>query len=162
VKELRIITPFTDVNIRSKPAAASVKLLEGRWAALNSSGEALLPADAATGVYLIVEGLQTVKTGLAASAYDVTTPHLPTDATNLVNLPSAVAANQVALAYGIFLFSVTPVGFVLGTLAAGKALKVDDSGRLIEWTSGVDPIPSRIAIVEAVSADLLVARTLGN
>jgi len=162
MKELNLLTPFTDVNIRSKPVASGIKVLEGRWVALNSSGEAVLPAAGAPGAYLVVEGLQTVKQGLAAGDFAGAAPFLPTDPTNLVSLPSAVAANQVALAYGIFVFSVTPVGFVATGLAVGDALAVDAGGRLVKWVDGTDPEGAKIAIVESVSAARLVARTLGN
>ena len=66
------------------------------------------------------------------------------------------------LAYGIFVFSVSPVGFVITDLSVGVAMKVDNAGRLVKWTSGSDAVGARIAIVESVSADRLVARTLGN
>lgn len=141
--EVNLLTPFLQVPRRSVAVAAGVKHYTGRWASLNSAGEAVLPTAAGPG-YLVLEGTHEA---LAVDGSKVVTSE--------VALPSAVAANQVALAYGVFRAEIDTHGFILGTIAVGDGLELDASGRLIKLAAGV-----RVATCEAVSASKLVIRTL--
>jgi hypothetical protein len=149
---VNLLTPFTVVPRRSAPIAASTDLYEGRWAGINSSGEATLPSAGGRGL-LILEGNKKAVEGTTFGAGPTFTP------VQSVALPSnaAAASNQASLAYGVFRFEVGPEGFVAASLVAGSGLELDAAGRLVILASGL-----RVATVETVSATKLVARTLGE
>ncbi len=153
---LTLLTPWTQVPRRSTPYDASINAgngpITGRWSAIDSSGRAVLPGAGAAGVYLNLEGQSIVKPDVAATIGSGP-GFLPSP---LVSLPSTVAAAQVALAYGIFRFSVDLEGFDPTSLAVGAGLQVDAVGRLVILSSG-----TRIATVEAFTSTNLIARTLG-
>jgi hypothetical protein len=142
--DVNLLTPFTQVPRRSVTIAASTTLFNGRWAALDSSSNAIVNPGAVAG-YLILEGNAVV------TAFD--TNKVVTTSTSL---PSAVASNQTALAYGVYRAEVDAHGYIITSIGVGDGLEIDSSGRLIKLASGV-----RVATCEAVSATKLVFRTLG-
>jgi hypothetical protein len=154
---LNLLTPFTTVPRRSTAydttANGGIGLITGRWAIINSSGLATLPTAGIGGAYLVLEGstqpdpTQTTTIG-AGPAY------LPAP---LVSLPSSVAAGQVALAYGVFRYTVDIEGFDPTALVVGSALQVDAVGRAA-LLSGSN---IRIGTVEGVTSTNLIARTTG-
>jgi hypothetical protein len=153
---LKLLTPLGQVPRRSVGYDATINAgagpITGRWSAINSSGNAVLPAAGAAGVYLNYEGVVSPKPG-ATIAIGLTPTFLPAP---LVTLPSSVAGAQVALAYGIYRFTVDIEGFDPTSLVVGSGLQVDAVGRLVLLASG-----ARVATVEAVTSTNLIARTLG-
>lgn len=147
-----LLTPFTQVLRRSAPIGSGVELISGRWAGRNAAGEAILPT-AGGFAELVLEGNK-------KHAEDATFAVTTNDPSSIVDLPSAKAANEAALAYGIFRFEVDPVGFVqaVETGAVDALLAVDAAGRLVLATSGAVPL----AIIETATADKLIARTLAQ
>ena len=147
-----LLTPFTQTLRRSAPIGSGVDLLSGRWAARNAAGEAIKPT-AGGFAELVLEGNK-------KHAEDATFAATTNEPSETVDLPSAKAANQAALAYGIFRFEVDPVGFVeaVETATLDALLAVDAEGRLVLATSGDVPL----AIVEIATADKLIARTLAQ
>jgi len=154
---LNLLTPFTQVPRRSTAydttANGGIGLITGRWAVINSSGLATLPAAGVGGVYLVLEGSTqpdpTQTTTIGAGPGFLPAP--------LVTLPSTVAAGQVALAYGVFRFTVDIEGFASASLAVGSGLQVDAVGRLV-ILSGSN---IRVATVEAFTSTNLIARAIG-
>jgi len=136
---VQLLTPFTQVDRRSAAAASGVKPLTGIWVSQNAAGEVILPTSAGQGnVSLVLEGL-TIP-GKAAT-FTAGVPSI------LVDLPSAIAANQVALAYGIFRFEVGHEGFVdaVETASPGDLLYVHTTGQLSK-TAGAGVA---VAVVES-------------
>jgi len=142
--DVNLLTPFTQVPRRSCPIASATTLYSGRWATLDTSGNAVV-ASAGLAGYLVLEG------NAVALTVDSNKVVLTSDA-----LPSAVAANACALAYGVYRATVDAHGYILGSIAVGDGLELDSSGRLIKLASGV-----RVATCEAVSATALTFRTVG-
>src|SRR5271170_4941257 len=126
---LNLLTPFSTVPRRSSAYDATANgglgLITGRWAVINSSGLATLPAAGVGGAYLVLEGNTqpdpTVTTTIGAGPAYLPAP--------LVSLPSSVAAGQVALAYGVFRYAVDIEGFDPASLIIGSPLQVDAVGR---------------------------------
>jgi len=150
---VQLLTPFTQVDRRSAAVYTSVKPVSGSWVTTNSSGEAILPTSAGQGnVSFVLEGIR--QPTLAATIANTGI------ASEYVDLPSAVAANQVALAYGIFRFEVGHEGYIAAVETAdpGDLLYVDTNGRLSK-TAGAG---IAVAVVESASATRFVARTLAN
>jgi hypothetical protein len=154
---LNLLTPFSTVLRRScaydATANGNLGLITGRWAVINSSGVATLPAAGVGGAYLVLEGntqpdpTQTTTIGSGPG-------YLPAP---LVSLPSSVASGQVALAYGVFRFTVDIEGWATAGVSVGSGLQVDAVGRLV-ILSGSNV---RVATAEAVTSTNLIARTLG-
>lgn len=150
---VQLLTPFTQVDRRSAAVATGVKPLSGTWISKNAAGEAILPTAAGQGnVELVLEGLSKPSEKATFDGSNVPSA--------IVDLPSAVAANQVALAYGIFRFEVGPEGFTTAveTATPGTLLYVTTAGKL-DTTAGAG---IAVAVVESASASKLVARTLAN
>lgn len=142
--DVNLLTPFTQVPRRSCPIASAVTLYSGRWANLDSSGNAIVATGGVAG-YLVLEG--------NALALTVDTNKVVLTS---VALPSAVAANAAALAYGVYRATVDAHGYIITSINVGDGLELDSSGRLIKLASGV-----RVATCEAVSTTALTFRTLG-
>lgn len=146
------------VQRRSAPAGAT-QILTGRLVTLNVNGEAVYPgAGTKRGLYLVLEGTHIHKgTNLEFG----TTPF---NSTNAEELPAAKASKQVALAYGIFRYTVGPEGCdPAASLSVGALVEVDAAGRLIAVTTA----DNAMGKVEAVTTDAngitsLTIRTLGN
>lgn len=153
---LKLLTPLGQVPRRSVGYDTTINVgagpITGRWSAINSSGNAVLPAAGAAGVYLNYEGSVIPKPD-ATITIGLTPTFLPAP---MVSLPSSVAALQVALAYGVYRFSVGIEGFDPTSLVVGSGLQVDAVGRLVLLAGG-----TRVATVEAVTSTSLTARTLG-
>lgn len=142
---VNLLTHFTAVDRRSVKISGGFKAYGGRWVTLNSSGEAIAPTNKGAGI-LVLEG------NYGATAVDANKV-VTTD----VALPSSVAANQAALAAGVFRAEIDTHGFVITGIVAGSKLELDTSGRLRLWTDGV-----HVATCETVSADKLVIRTVSH
>jgi hypothetical protein len=150
---INLLTPFTQVDRRSMQVYSGVKPLTGTWVTNNPAGEAILPTAAGQGnVSLVLEGLTVPKANATFDGNNVPSA--------LADLPSAVAANAIAVAYGIFRFEVGPEGFETAVESAspGALLYVATSGKL-SLTAGAGVA---VATVESASAAKLVARTLAN
>jgi hypothetical protein len=148
---VNLLTPFTQVLRRSVPVASGVSPITGRWVSTDASGAAILPTAAGQGnVSLVVEGIQQPSVDATFDASNV--PSL------LISLPSSVASGQVALAYGIFRYSVGPEGFTAAVASAnpGQLLYVTTAG-ILDTTAGAG---KAVAVVEYASATLLTVRTL--
>jgi hypothetical protein len=142
--DVMLLTPFSTVPKRSVAVADSVTLYSGRWAEIDTDGNAIVATGAKAG-YLVLEGTKLALT--VDGSHDVLTD---------VALPSAVAANQVALAYGIYRAVVDAQGFVGTSVDVGDGLELDNKGRLVVLAAGV-----RVATCEAITSDQLTFRTLG-
>ena len=142
--EANLLTHFTAVDRRSVPISSGFTAYAGRWVNLNSAGEAVAPSAGGRGL-LVLDG-NAVVTAVDGSK----------NVTASVALPSGVAANQAALANGVYRAEVDTHGFIATSLVAGSLLELDTSGRLILRSSGV-----HVATVETVSASKLVFRTVG-
>jgi hypothetical protein len=154
---LNLLTPFSQTLRRSTAYDATANgglgLITGRWAVINSSGVATLPAAGVGGVYLVLEG-NTQPDPTQTTVIGAGPGYLPSP---LVTLPSSVASGQVALAYGVFRFTVDLEGFAAASLAVGSGLQVDAVGRLV-ILSGSN---IRVATVESFTSTNLIARTTG-
>lgn len=150
---IQLLTPFTQVNRRSMAVAAGVTPTTGLWVSQNAAGEAILPASAGQGlVSLAIEGLRKPSETATFDGSNIPSAY--------ASLPSAVAANQVAVAYGVFRFEVGPEGFTTAveSTSPGDLLYVTTAGKL-DTTAGAGVA---VAVVESASATKLVARTLAN
>ena len=122
-----IIHPgLNEVPRRSRPKVVGTSILSGRWVALDSTGRVILPGSQALGLYLALEG-DLLHIG---STTDFGTS--PFASTNAVSLPSGVASNEVALAYGSFVYTVGPEGCdPTAALNTGVLAAPDAFGRLV-------------------------------
>lgn len=153
---VRLVTPFTHVDRRSAPKGTP-DLLTGRWAILDSSGDAVVPGAVRKGLYLTLEGNRIhIGTNLEFGSS-------PFDSTNSELLPAVVASNAVALAYGVFIYEVGPEGCdPLHSFTVGDLVATDNFGRIVAASGG-----NELGKVEAVTTDgdghvtLLRVRTLG-
>ena len=143
--DVNLLTQFTAVDRRSVPISSGFKAYAGRWVNLNSSGEAVAPTGAGRGL-LVLEG-----------NYAALTVDGSKDVVTEVALPSSVAANQAALACGVFRAEVDAHGFIATSIVAGSKLELDSSGRLVIFSAGV-----HVATAETISSTKLVFRTVGN
>jgi hypothetical protein len=137
---VELLTPFTAVNRRSAPKASSNPIiLTGRFYAIDSTGSVALPALAAVGVYLAVEGDRLhigSPSDFSAGA-----------STNYVLHNAVTATGHIALAYGVYRVKIGPEAVDQAiTLALNDKLKVDTLGRLTNATVVDD---NCIAYVEA-------------
>jgi hypothetical protein len=148
---VELLTPFSQVTRRSVTVKANVTPLTGTWVSTDANGEALLP----TGAGVSAAGL--VLEGLAQPSVNATFDG-NNAASATVAMPSAVAANQIAVAYGVYRFKVGPEGYTTAVETAnpGTLLYVTTAGKL-DTTAGAG---IAVAVVETASATQLVARTL--
>jgi hypothetical protein len=148
---VQLITPFTQVLRQSILVANGVVPVSGTWVSQNAAFQAILPAAAGQGYCsLVLEGL---KKPSETATFDGN--NVPSE---LVPLPSAVAANAIAVCYGVFDFKVGPEGYetAVETASPGALLYVATSGKL-SLTAGAGVA---VAVVRSASATELTARTL--
>lgn len=156
ISAAELLTLPEQAQQRSK-AAGEATLMTGRWGVLNSQGAIVKPsAEVLSGGYFILEGL--VKhIGTPADFAGAA----PFASTKSVEMPSAVAANQVAIVHGSFIAKVHSAGIdPQATYNIGDRLKIDVNGRLV-----VDNTDGKVAEVEEVitgddGIEFLVFRTL--
>jgi hypothetical protein len=155
---------FSQTSRRSRPVASGFTAVTGRWAALNATGTLEAPAPATNNNnYLMLEGLSKVSetatytAGGAGSAFYVPSA--------VVSLPSAVAGNEAAVAFGVFVAEVGQVGY--DTTAASAAvgaplyLALDAAipgGAVLSAVAVGQPV----AVKEAMSGTKLIFRTLAQ
>lgn len=162
-----LVTPFSQVTRRSA-IKGSGDILTGRLVAVNSAGQVVAPGTQRVGLYLALEGnLIHVGSNLAGD-FGASTPFA---STNAKALPSVTPTGAVALAYGVYRYTVGPEGFdPAATYTVGQLVRSDADGRLVAVgaeATGVDFQDVSYAVVEAVSVansrtSELTVRTLGN
>ncbi len=129
-----IINPgLNEVPRASRSKLAATDILSGRWVFVDASERCVLPGSQASGLFLALEG-NLIHTGTATDFGGS-----PFASTAAVSLPSAVANNEVALAYGNFLYVVGPEGCdPSAALNNGVLAKPDAFGRLIVASGQAD------------------------
>lgn len=138
---VELLTPFTSVNRRSVPKDSSTIVLTGRFYAINSSGNIVVPTLGQVGVYLAVEGDRLHIGG--------PTEFTAGASTNYVLHPAVTATGHCALAYGIYRVKIGPEALSQAlTFAVGQALKVDTLGRL---TNDTVTDATTVAFIEAIT-----------
>lgn len=148
---VELLTPFSQVTRRSIAVKANVTPLTGTWVSTDTNGEAILPSAAGVSAAgLVLEGLAQPSVNATFDSNNA--------ASATVAMPSAVAANQIAVAYGIFRFKVGPEGYTTAveSTSPGDLLYVTTAGKL-DTTAGAG---KAVAVVETASATQLIARTL--
>jgi hypothetical protein len=149
-----LLTPFTQVSRRSVQVASGVLPVSGRWISTNATGLAALPAAGSPNVSLVIEGLRAASVEATFDGSNVPSA--------FASFSSAVAANAIAVAYGVFRFEVGPEGFAteVETALPGTALYVDAAGVLVSTPPAGTPVA--VALVETASTTKLVARSLAT
>jgi len=153
---------FSQTLRRSAPVNTGFTPLSGRWVSLNAAGNAIAAANGAAGnVYLVLEGLiKPSRTATWANA-GAGTVNVPSET---VRLPSAVAANEIALlGEAGCVVEIDKGGFAGETaefaLGAPLALATHASGAyLVVAGAGVVPV----AVVEAKTTTTLTVRLLAQ
>lgn len=159
-----ILSPsFTATARRSRPVAAGFSPVTGRWVKQNAAGEVIASVAGEGAAYLVLEGLRKVSEDATYAAGGAGNNfHVPSE---LVRLPSAVAANEAALAFGVFVFEVDRAGLAVDVLAAAvdaplylaTDAAIPGGAVLTAVNTG-----TAIAVIERIFADRIHARTLAQ
>lgn len=157
-----IINPgLNEVPRMSRPKASATSILSGRWVFVDSTNRVVAPGSQASGLFLALEG-DLIHTGSATDFGAVGTGYA---STVYSQLPSAVANNEVALAYGSFVYTVGAEGCdPAAALVNGALAKPDAYGRLVLASGQTDAT----CVILARSVDgggnttLLTVRSLGK
>lgn len=162
-----LVTPFYQVTRRSAiKGTASVQT--GRLVAVNSAGQVVSPGTQRLGLYLAFEGDIIHIGGNLSTDFGASSPF---SSTNFTTLPAGAATGAVALAYGVYRYTVGPEGFdPAATYTVGQVVRADADGRLVAVgaeASGTAVQDVAYAVVESVSVansrtSELTVRTLGN
>jgi hypothetical protein len=155
-----IINPgLAAVPRMSRSKLAATDILSGRWVFVDATERCVLPGSQASGLFLALEG-NLIHDGLATDFGSS-----PFASTKAVSLPSAVANNEVALAYGNFVYTVGAEGCdPAAALVNGALAKPDAFGRLIVASGQADAtcvILKRVVDGGGLTT-LLTVRSLGK